>query len=183
MVRIVVTPTWAKLIDFESTLPSAVEELARQRKSVSAHDPLLHLGGIRAAASSRTTSPLSSGFSTIATTSRAKSSGSAEAFGEDVHLGERRLQLVGRPGQHRSIHDPRLDGGPGSRSWLGRGRAAGSSRRSLPWMPSRPPGRSAPRGRDRGDVDDHPTLPVVVGLVVAHERRRPTDYVKSSYEG
>jgi hypothetical protein len=31
MVRIVVTPTWAKLIDFESTLPSAVEELARQR--------------------------------------------------------------------------------------------------------------------------------------------------------
>jgi len=31
MVRIVVTPNWAKLIDFESTLPSAVEELARQR--------------------------------------------------------------------------------------------------------------------------------------------------------
>ena len=31
MVRIVVTPTWAKLIDFESTLPSAVEELIRQR--------------------------------------------------------------------------------------------------------------------------------------------------------
>ena len=31
MVRIVVTPTWAKLIDFERTLPSAVEELARQR--------------------------------------------------------------------------------------------------------------------------------------------------------
>ncbi|WP_067827943.1 pyridoxamine 5'-phosphate oxidase family protein [Actinomadura kijaniata] len=31
MVRIVVTPTWAKLIDFESTLPSAVEELVRQR--------------------------------------------------------------------------------------------------------------------------------------------------------
>jgi hypothetical protein len=27
----VVTPTWAKLIDFETTLPSAVEELARQR--------------------------------------------------------------------------------------------------------------------------------------------------------
>src|SRR5262245_64187702 len=26
MVRIVVTPTWAKLIDFETTLPSAVEE-------------------------------------------------------------------------------------------------------------------------------------------------------------
>jgi len=31
MVRIVVTPTWAKLIDFETTLPSAVEELLRQR--------------------------------------------------------------------------------------------------------------------------------------------------------
>jgi hypothetical protein len=31
MVRIVVTPTWAKLIDFETTLPSAVEELAEQR--------------------------------------------------------------------------------------------------------------------------------------------------------
>ncbi|MEU4235438.1 pyridoxamine 5'-phosphate oxidase family protein [Nonomuraea sp. NPDC026600] len=32
MVRIVVTPTWAKLIDFETTLPSAVEELIRQRE-------------------------------------------------------------------------------------------------------------------------------------------------------
>jgi Pyridoxamine 5'-phosphate oxidase len=32
MVRIVVTPTWAKLIDFETTLPSAVEELYRQRE-------------------------------------------------------------------------------------------------------------------------------------------------------
>lgn len=32
MVRIVVTPTWAKLIDFETTLPSAVEELAEQRE-------------------------------------------------------------------------------------------------------------------------------------------------------
>jgi hypothetical protein len=32
MVRVVVTPTWAKLIDFETTLPSAVEELARQRE-------------------------------------------------------------------------------------------------------------------------------------------------------
>jgi hypothetical protein len=32
MVRIVVTPTWAKLIDFESTLPSAVEELIRRRE-------------------------------------------------------------------------------------------------------------------------------------------------------
>lgn len=31
MVRIVVAPTWAKLIDFETTLPSAVEELIRQR--------------------------------------------------------------------------------------------------------------------------------------------------------
>ena len=31
MVRIVVTPAWAKLIDFETTLPSAVEELIRQR--------------------------------------------------------------------------------------------------------------------------------------------------------
>ncbi len=27
MVRIVVTPTWAKMIDFETTLPSAVQEL------------------------------------------------------------------------------------------------------------------------------------------------------------
>ena len=32
MVRIVVTPNWAKLIDFETTLPSAVEELVRQRQ-------------------------------------------------------------------------------------------------------------------------------------------------------
>ncbi len=31
MVRIVVTPSWAKLIDFESTLPSPVEELIRER--------------------------------------------------------------------------------------------------------------------------------------------------------
>ena len=31
MVRIVVTPTWAKLIDFEETLPTAVEELLRQQ--------------------------------------------------------------------------------------------------------------------------------------------------------
>ena len=32
MVWIILTPTWAKLIDFETTLPSAVEELlARQR--------------------------------------------------------------------------------------------------------------------------------------------------------
>lgn len=31
MVRIVVIPTWAKLIDFQTTLPSAVEELIVQR--------------------------------------------------------------------------------------------------------------------------------------------------------
>jgi hypothetical protein len=36
MVRIVVTPTWAKLIDFETTLPSAVEELAGSGTNVSA---------------------------------------------------------------------------------------------------------------------------------------------------
>jgi len=33
MVRIVVTPTWAKLIDFEITLPSAVEELVQRRQA------------------------------------------------------------------------------------------------------------------------------------------------------
>jgi hypothetical protein len=33
MVRVVMTPTWAKLIDFETTLPIAVEELARQREA------------------------------------------------------------------------------------------------------------------------------------------------------
>ncbi len=33
MVRIVVTPTWAKLIDFETTLPTAVEELIQQREA------------------------------------------------------------------------------------------------------------------------------------------------------
>ncbi|NBE93908.1 pyridoxamine 5-phosphate oxidase [Nonomuraea sp. KC401] len=32
MVRIVVTPTWAKLIDFESTMPTAVEELIRRQE-------------------------------------------------------------------------------------------------------------------------------------------------------
>ena len=32
MVRILVTPTWAKLIDFETTLPTAVEELVRRRE-------------------------------------------------------------------------------------------------------------------------------------------------------
>ena len=31
MVRIVVTPAWVKLIDFETTLPTPVEELVRQR--------------------------------------------------------------------------------------------------------------------------------------------------------
>ncbi|WP_419705454.1 pyridoxamine 5'-phosphate oxidase family protein [Promicromonospora sp. NFX87] len=31
MVRVAVTPTWAKLIDFETTLPTAVEELIRER--------------------------------------------------------------------------------------------------------------------------------------------------------
>lgn len=31
MVRIVITPTWVKLIDFETTLPSAVEELIQRR--------------------------------------------------------------------------------------------------------------------------------------------------------
>ena len=36
MVRIIVIPTWAKLIDFETTLPSAVEELVRQRSRTSA---------------------------------------------------------------------------------------------------------------------------------------------------
>jgi hypothetical protein len=32
MVRIVITPTWAKLIDFETTLPTAVEELIRRQQ-------------------------------------------------------------------------------------------------------------------------------------------------------
>ena len=32
MVRIVVTPTWAKLIDFDETLPTAVEELVRRQR-------------------------------------------------------------------------------------------------------------------------------------------------------
>jgi hypothetical protein len=31
MVRIVVKPTWAKMIDFDETLPSAVEELVRKQ--------------------------------------------------------------------------------------------------------------------------------------------------------
>ncbi|HEY3685150.1 MAG TPA: pyridoxamine 5'-phosphate oxidase family protein [Streptosporangiaceae bacterium] len=32
MVRVVVKPTWAKLIDFETTLPTAIEELMRQQQ-------------------------------------------------------------------------------------------------------------------------------------------------------
>jgi hypothetical protein len=32
MVRVVVTPTWAKLLDFETTPPSSIEELMRQRQ-------------------------------------------------------------------------------------------------------------------------------------------------------
>jgi hypothetical protein len=32
MVRITVTPTWAKIIDFEKTRPSAVAELAAKRE-------------------------------------------------------------------------------------------------------------------------------------------------------
>lgn len=31
MARIVITPNWAKLLDFETTLPSAVEELLREQ--------------------------------------------------------------------------------------------------------------------------------------------------------
>lgn len=38
MVRIVVTPTWAKLIDFETTLPTAVEELIQQQAERQATD-------------------------------------------------------------------------------------------------------------------------------------------------
>ena len=32
MVRVVVKPTWAKLLDFETTLPTAIEELMRQQR-------------------------------------------------------------------------------------------------------------------------------------------------------
>jgi hypothetical protein len=32
MVRIVVTPTWTKLIDFETTLPTAIEELMQRQR-------------------------------------------------------------------------------------------------------------------------------------------------------
>jgi hypothetical protein len=31
MVRITITPHWAKLIDFETTIPQAVEDLVRAR--------------------------------------------------------------------------------------------------------------------------------------------------------
>ncbi len=37
MVRIVVTPSWAKLIDFEETLPTAVEELVARQQSLTDH--------------------------------------------------------------------------------------------------------------------------------------------------
>ena len=33
MARIVITPTWAKVLDFDTRLPSAVEELIRQKES------------------------------------------------------------------------------------------------------------------------------------------------------
>jgi len=32
MVRVVVKPTWAKLLDFETTLPTAIEELMQRQK-------------------------------------------------------------------------------------------------------------------------------------------------------
>jgi hypothetical protein len=38
MVRIVVRPTWAKLIDFETTLPTAVEELIQRREERRRHE-------------------------------------------------------------------------------------------------------------------------------------------------
>ena len=41
MVRIVVTPTWAKLIDFETTLPSDVAELIAQRDERRRREPAL----------------------------------------------------------------------------------------------------------------------------------------------
>jgi hypothetical protein len=31
MVAVRITPTWAKLLDFETTAPSAVEQLVRER--------------------------------------------------------------------------------------------------------------------------------------------------------
>jgi hypothetical protein len=32
MVRLTITPTWAKLLDFETTLPSPVQELIDQKQ-------------------------------------------------------------------------------------------------------------------------------------------------------
>jgi hypothetical protein len=40
MVRIVITPTWAKLIDFETTLPTPVQELIDQRSA--RQEPVQH---------------------------------------------------------------------------------------------------------------------------------------------
>nr|WP_112268341.1 pyridoxamine 5'-phosphate oxidase family protein [Lentzea terrae] len=40
MVRIVITPTWAKLIDFETTLPTPVQELIEQRSA--RQEPVQH---------------------------------------------------------------------------------------------------------------------------------------------
>ncbi|HEX7097912.1 MAG TPA: pyridoxamine 5-phosphate oxidase [Acidimicrobiia bacterium] len=39
MYRIVVTPTWAKLIDFDTVLPSAVEELIRRQNERESQSP------------------------------------------------------------------------------------------------------------------------------------------------
>jgi len=33
MVLITVTPTWAKLLDFETTIPKAVEDLIKERQA------------------------------------------------------------------------------------------------------------------------------------------------------
>ena len=40
MVRIVVTPTWAKLIDFDTTLPTPVEELIRRQEERQKAEPV-----------------------------------------------------------------------------------------------------------------------------------------------
>jgi hypothetical protein len=39
MVRIRITPDWAKLIDFEATIPQAVEDLARTKMQEEASRP------------------------------------------------------------------------------------------------------------------------------------------------
>jgi hypothetical protein len=44
MARIAVTPEWAKLIDFETTLPSAVERAIRERAAPPEHNPRTELG-------------------------------------------------------------------------------------------------------------------------------------------